>query len=164
MPRKAPYKIPDEECERLRRPEMAACRTIMTLASDLHYAQDDLADRLDCIPYGKARLNMIVGGIDSLFTDLVGTISDKQRLQLLRQAQDLVMKAVPKMDMNNNKVMVYLDDIKELVECARAQCRQCADTGEEARKCRLYKWLEANIPLDDYGDDLICPYAREEWE
>ena len=163
MPKGKPYILPEKDRERLKRSEMACCRYIMVLASDLHYAKDDIGERLSCVPSGKERLNMIVGGIDSLFTDLLGTITEGQRKQLLNQAKDLDMKAVPKMSVGNNKVMVYLDDIKELVECARERCKICANTDEEARKCRLYKWLETNIPLDDYGDGLLCPYATEDW-
>lgn len=163
MPKGNPYKLPEKDRERLKRSEMACCKYIMLLTSDLHYAKDDIGERLSCVPLGKERMNMIVGGIDSLLTDLMGTVPHGQRRQLLNQSNDFVMKAVPKMSVGDGKVMVYLDDIKELVECARERCKICANTDEEARKCRLYKWLETNIPLDDYGDGLLCPYATEDW-
>lgn len=163
MPKGNPFELPDDQCERVTRTEMASCRTILLLASDLHHAQEDLKDRLKCVPYGERRLRMISGGIDSLFRDILGTITDKQRKQIRNQAKDLVMQAVPKLTASQNKVMVYLDDIKELTNCAMERCKRCADTGDEARKCRLYQWLETNIPLDDYGDNLICPYARIGW-
>lgn len=163
MSKKKPFELPDEQCERLTRPEMAACRTIMTLVSDLEYAKDDLRKRLECIPSGKERLNMLCGGIDSLFRDLLGTVSNRQRKQLRNQANDLVMKAVPKLSGNDRSVMIYIEDVKELVDCAREKCKLCTMDGSECRKCRLYQWLETNIPLDDYGDDLICPYARRDW-
>lgn len=163
MPKKAPFELPDDECERLTRQEMACCRIIMVLASDLHYAQDDLAQRLMSVPYGKERLRMLIGGVDSLFKDILGTISDRQRRQLRNQAKDMTMKAVPKLTHTQNKVMIYLDEVKELVNCAKEKCVGCVESDEDARKCRVYKWLEANVPLDDYGDGLICPYARIDW-
>lgn len=164
MPRKARYELPDEDCERLTRVEMAACRNIMALASDLHFAKDDLKNRLACVPSGQARMNMLCGGIDSLFRDILGTVSDKQRKQLKNMARDLVMKAVPKLSSNGQQVMIYIDDVKELVDCARERCKLCVMDGNECRKCTLYKWLESNIPLDDYGDNLVCPYAGQHWE
>lgn len=164
MPYNEPFEIPDSECERLTRPEMACCRSIMTLASDLHYAKDDLKKRLKTVPDGEQRMDAVCGEIDSLFRDILGTVSDRQRKQLRNQAKDLVMKAVPKLSAADNKVMIYIDEVKELVDCAREKCRICAKDGTECRSCRLYKWLETNIPLDDYGDDLICPYARRDWE
>ena len=114
MSKKKPFELPDEQCERLTRPEMAACRTIMTLVSDLEYAKEDLA---------KAKAD----------------------------------------SGNDRSVMIYIDDVKELVDCARERCKLCTMDGSECRQCRLYQWLETNIPLDDYGDDLICPYARRDW-
>lgn len=164
MPKDKPFELPDDQCERLTRQEMACCRSIMTLASDLHFAKDDLKGRLETVPHGKERLNMILGGLDSLFRDILGTISDRQRRQLRNQAKDMTYQLVPKLTHSSNKVMIYVDEVKELVDCAREKCTGCVDTGEEARNCRLYKWLEANVPLDNYGDDLICPYARIDWE
>ena len=164
MPRKAKFELPDDQCERLTRGEMAACRNIMALTSDLYFARDDLKERLKCVPSGRERLNMICGGIDSLFRDILGTVTDRQRNQLRNQAKDLVMKAVPKLSANGRQVMIYVEDVRELVDCARERCKLCVMDGEECRKCRLYKWLEANIPLDDYGDNLVCPYAGQRWE
>ena len=163
MPKGNPFELPDEDCERLTRSEMACLRSIMVLASDLHHAKDDLKNRLECVPGGVGRLNMILGSVDSLFKDLIGTVSDRQRRQIINQSKDMRLQIVPAMSSAGNKVMIYIDEVKELTDCAREKCKSCADTGEEARKCRLYKWLETNIPLDDYGDGFLCPYARRDW-
>ena len=164
MPKKTPFELPDSECKRLTRPEMASLSMVMALASNLHFSKDDLKERLESIPGGTQRMNMLLGSVDSLFLDLIGTVCDRQRRQLRNQARDMKIQIVPTWKISNNKILIHKDEMKELVNCARYKCRQCADTGEEARKCRLYKWLEINVPLDDYGDDLICPYARVDWE
>lgn len=163
MPKKAPFELPDKDCERLTRTEMHSVIVIMVLASDLHFAKEDLKKRLQSVPSGMERMNMVLGQIDSLFRDIIGTVSNKQRKQIRNQARDTVMKQVPKLSASGQNVMVHVDEIKELVECAREKCRMCVMDNEECRECRLYQWLEGNIPLDDYGDGLICPYAEEEW-
>lgn len=163
MPKDKPFELPESQCERLTRQEFACIRSIMVLASDLTLARDDLKKRLECVPSGQERLNMVLGGINSLFKDLIGTVTDRQRRQLRNQAKDMTLQIVPKLSRKDNRVMIYIDDVKELVNCAREKCTGCVDTDEEARHCRLYQWLEGNVPLDDYGDDLICPYASIDW-
>lgn len=158
-----PFELPNDQCVRMTRSEMSCCRMIMSLANNLQIAQEDLKKRLEIIPNGAARMKKLLEDLDTLFLDLRGTISDRQRKQLRNSAKDMVFQLVPKITSNGNRVMISIDEMKELTECAMEKCKSCADSGEEAKKCRLYQWLETNIPLDDYGDDLICPYAREEW-
>ena len=56
------------------------------------------------------------------------------------------------------------EQAKDLMDCARWQCHDCVNSGEEARGCRLYKLLESTTPADDYGDGMVCPYALAEWK
>ena len=163
MPKGKPYELPDDQCERLRRNEMIALRLLMSLVSEMEYVKEDLSERLECVPNGKARLNMMCGNAVSLFRDILGTVTDRQRRQLRNSAKDFKIKLVPALTPMGNNVMITLDEVMELTDCAREKCKMCAETGETCRKCRLYQWLEANIPLDDYGDGIMCPYANIDW-
>ena len=163
MPKGHPYELPDDQCEYLRRSEMQAVQRLMALGSDLQYAKEDLHDRLDSIPSGNARMNMIIGGVNSLMADLIGTVSDKQRRQLRNTARDFQIEIRPRMVGHSNRVPIDRDELRELTDLAREKCKDCVEDGETARKCRLFKWLVTNIPLDDYGAGLMCPYANIGW-
>ena len=164
MPNGKPLKLPDEDCERLTRSQMILVQRILAFNSDLAYAKEDLAKRMESIPHGKERLNMLVGGAESLFRDLLGTISYKQRRQIRNTAKDYVMVLQPKLTPGNTRISLANEDFRELVEMARYKCRNCAEDGEGARKCPLYQWMEANVPLEDYGSGLVCPYYTIGWE
>lgn len=164
MPKGKPFELRDDDCERLNRSQMILVQRILAFVSDLAYAKDDLAGRMKSVPHGQERLNMVVGGAESLFRDLLGTISDKQRRQIRNAARDYVMVLQPKLTPGNTRISLANEDFKELVEMARYKCRNCAEDGEGARKCPLYQWLEANVPLEDYGDGLVCPYYTIGWE
>jgi len=161
---KQPFELPDDQCERLTRDEMSAVRMLLILSSEINYAKEDLQKRLAMIPNGKARMNMLAGNCTSLFKDVLGTISDKQRRTLRNSALDYDLKIVPKVNAGQTSIAVQKDDMTELVNCAREKCKYCTLSGLESRSCQLYKLLEAYIPLNDYGAEIICPYAYQEWE
>ena len=161
---KQPYMLPDEDCERLNRIEMQAVRMLLAGLSVAAYAEKDLADRLGCVPYGNQRMKMSVGGLRSVVNDLIGTISRSQCRQIYGTMRDFEMRLLPKLTPGSTCIIMTKDEGKELLDCARWQCHSCVKDGEEARKCRLYKLLEATTPMDDYGDGLVCPYALAEWE
>ena len=54
-----PYMLPDEDCERLKRSEMTAVRMLLAHLSSAKYAQEDLQDRLECIPNGRMRMRLV---------------------------------------------------------------------------------------------------------
>jgi hypothetical protein len=156
--------LPDEDCERLNRIEMQAVRMLLAALSVAAYAEKDLADRLECVPYGNQRMKMSVGVLRSVVNDLVGTISRSQCRQIYGTMRDFEMRLLPKLTPGSTCIIMTKEEGKELLDCARWQCHSCVKDGEEARKCRLYKLLEATTPMDDYGDGLVCPYALAEWE
>lgn len=165
MPKDKPFVLPNSECERLTRNEMLAVRWCLNMASELNQAKGDLSRRLEAVPNGKQRLAMLAGGMNSLFTDIIGTVSDAQRKTLRNTARDYSVKLVPKMDIGRTCLAVDKQDFHELVNCAQQRCAFCTKTGNEARQCKLYNLLEAYVPLDDYGDDdLFCPYMDKTWE
>ena len=145
---KEPYMLPEEDCERLNRFEMQSVRMMLAALSVAAYAEKDLATRLECVPAGNQRM----------------TISRNQCRQIHGTMKDFEMRLVPKLTPGSTNILMTKEQGKDLLDCARWQCHSCVKDGEEARKCRLYKLLEATTPMDDYGDGMICPYALAEWE
>ena len=159
-----PYMLPDEDCERLRRTEMMAVRMLLAALSTASYAQDDLGDRLECIPNGAVRMRLSLGGLRAVADDIIGTISKAQAKQIWNTLKDFEMRVVPKLTPQSTNVILSRDEAKELIDCARWKCHSCVEDGTSCRKCRLYQLLEATTPLDDYGDQVVCPYALTDWE
>lgn len=157
--------LPNEQCRRLNHSEMLAVRWVLNMASELNMAKGDLAHLLDAVPNGKSRMNMLVGQVNALFTDILGVVSDNQRQVLRNSARDYAVKLVPKVMTTKSYVALDKADFQELVTSAKNKCKYCPLDGKEALKCSLYKLLEAYVPLDDYGNsDISCPYAYEEWK
>ena len=66
--------LQEEDCERLNRGEFEAMRCLLGAVSYTAHAKDDLQKRLACIPDGKARMAMVLGGLKAIADDLVGTM------------------------------------------------------------------------------------------
>lgn len=164
MDKEKAFRLPEEDRERLRRGEMILAQQVMVLASQAEFAREDLRKRMEMVPDGVARLDAACDGISELFQDMMGTVPEKQRRQMLNTARDYVMVFQPKAMPGNPRISLANEDFRELVELARYRCQTCADTAEEAKKCPLYRWMEANIPLEDYGDGLVCPYYTIGWK
>ena len=64
----------EEDCERMNRGEYEAMRCLLGAVSYVAHANDDLGKRLDCIPSGRQRMNMMLGGIRAIADDLIGTM------------------------------------------------------------------------------------------
>lgn len=157
------FELPNEQCERLTRPEMNAVRMMLILASSMAYAKEDLCKRVKSVPDGTERMDKLLDDCSALFEDILGTVSDKQRKQLRNSAKDYEIRLVPKSTPWRTTIAVQKDDVIAITDCARERCKYCTLDGKDAQECHLYKLLEAYIPLDDYGDDIICPYAYAEW-
>lgn len=159
-----PYMLPEEQCERLKRSEMTAVRMLLAGLSTAGYAKDDLVDRLKCVPDGNRRLRMALGGLKAVCDDLIGTISKSQCRQIYGTMKDFEMRLLPKLTPGSTNIIMTKEEGKELLECARWKCSGCVEDGKSCRKCRLYQLLEATTPMEDYGDELICPYSLAQWE
>lgn len=161
---KAPFELPDDQCERLTRTEMHSVQWLLNAVSTLRYAETDLANRLACVPSGNQRLRLAIGQLGSLLKDVLGTVSDRQRRQIRNTANDMEVRLVPKL--TSQKVNVVLDGeiARELVDAAQAKCHwECVPELDGNRSCELCKILEAVVPLEDYSS-VSCPYWRAEWE
>lgn len=156
--------LDDKDCERMTRSEFNAVRTVLVTAICAENAAEDMQKRLECIPNGKQRYAMALGGLRAVANDLVGTTTKAQANQLWNTLNDLSMQFIPKLAPGSKNVIYTSDVIKDLVDCARSKCSDCVLDGESCRSCKLYKVLESTTPLNDYGDGLICPYALQDWE
>ena len=154
----------EEDCERMTRTEFEATRCLLGATSYLAHARDDLGKRLECIPGGRQRMNMLMGQVKSLSNAIVDTMTTQQAKQMWNVMKDMDMRMVPKMTPSKTNVLLPVEAAKTLVSSAQHKCRVCVADGEEARKCELYKVLEALTPLDSYGDGLTCPYYLSEIE
>lgn len=160
---KEPYMLPDDQCERLVRSEMNAVRMMMAALSVAAYAQEDLKKRLECVPAGNQRMRMAVGSLRSVVNDLIGTISRAQAKQIYGVMKDFEMRLLPKMTPGSTNVVMTKEEGMALIDCAKWKCHNCVEDGNSCRECKLYKLLEATTPMDDYGNDMLCPYAMAEW-
>ena len=162
---KEPYELPDEQCERLKRMEQQACQMLLVCVSSMRYVREDLKDRLECVPSGTQRMNMLIGQIESLTRDIMGTVSDKQRYHLQNIVKDMENRLMPKFTPTNTSVVMTKDEAKMLVDAAQEHCIPCMKDCEECRSCKLYNLMTAIVPLDNY-DSTMCPYSNthKEWE
>lgn len=158
------YSLPDEDCERLKRTELVAVKMLLAHLSTAKYAQEDLAHRLECIPDGKARMRLAVGGLSAVCDDLIGTVSREQAKQLYGTMRDYDLRLVPKATPGTANIILTREQGVDLMNIARDRCKACVEDGNSCRTCRLYQILEATTPLDDYGGDMICPYSLADWD
>lgn len=159
-----PYMLPEADCERLMRSELTAVRMLLAALSSATYAKEDLDDRLKCVPHGRERFRLALGGLRAVCDDLIGTISRSQCKQIYGTMKDFEMRLLPKLTPGSTNIIMTKEQGKDLLECARWKCHDCVEDGERCRECQLYKVLEATTPLDDYGDGMICPYALANWK
>lgn len=154
----------EKDCERLTRSEYYGLMQIMIVLNYAAHGQDDLRERLKSIPSGNQRMAMALGGLRAICDDIVGTIPVGQAKQIRNTMQDRDVQIVPKLTARSRNVIFEESVAKALMDAAMEKCRGCVEDGESCRKCKLYKVMEAAMPLDHYGDTVLCPYALAEWE
>ena len=154
----------EKDCERMNRYEFEAIRGLLGAVSYTAHANQELQKRLECIPSGKQRLAMILGGLRAISDDLISTMPVGQCRQIRNTMRDMEMRMVPKMTPISQNVILDKDVAKDLIDAAQEKCKRCAEDEVSCRKCTLYKILEATVPVDDFTGYLICPYAISEWE
>lgn len=154
----------EEDCERLNRSEFEAVRCLLGAVSYAAHANDDLQKRLECLPYGRRRMKLVLGGIKAIADDLIGTVPRGQCKQLKNTMTDMEMRMVPKLTGMSQNVILEKDLAKGLIDAAMEKCHGCVEDSESCRKCSLYMILESALPLDNYNNGLICPYSTTEWE
>ena len=159
------YQLPEDDCERLNRDEMQAVRWTLAAVNSVAQAQEPLQKRLEYIPNGKNRWRLLLGQLRAITNDIIGTVPYKQCVNIKNVMNDMELRLVPKFTRGETRVVMDAADLAYLIDAAkRDMCAGCILTGEECRKCELYKILSAISPLKDYGNGMICPYNLAEWE
>lgn len=151
------------DCERMTRSEFTAMRILLGAVSYTASASDDLQKRLKMIPYGQQRMRLVLGGIKALADDIVGTMTVSQCQQIRNTMNDMEIRMVPKLSTNSQNVLFEKQTAKDLIDAAQEKCHGCVEDGTSCKACRLYKILEAIVPLENYGG-MSCPYSLSEWE
>lgn len=154
----------EKDCERMTRHEFQAVQSLLGAVSYIADASEDLQKRLECIPAGKKRMAMAKGAVTAIANDIIGTMTVSQCRQMQNVMKDMDMRIVPKMTPKITNVIMSKENAMVLIDSAKARCALCTAGGDEIRRCPLYQVLEAIVPLEDYGDGLICPYVLAEWE
>lgn len=164
MPEVTWYQLPEDECKRLNRTEMAGARWSLAALSSLVYAQDDLKERLKMIPDGTERWSGMVETLRSLMNDVLGTVPRRQCVTIKNVMNDMDLRMVPRYTPKANRVSMGEEDLSYLVDHAKTDiCTACTLNGDECRTCELYRILESIAPQQDWGDSTVCPYMREDW-
>lgn len=154
----------EKDCERMTRTELNSLQMLLVAINFAAHGIEDLSKRLDCIPSGKQRMKMSLGGLKAVADDLVGTITRDQARKLKNTMDDMEVRITPRNMPETVNIMLDRDQAMALIDAAKVKCTNCAEDGENCRKCRLYQLLEAYTPLEDYGSGLTCPYALIDWE
>ena len=158
--------IPEDQCERMTRTEFNAVRALLIVLNYCNFSKEDLKKRLQNgqIPRGWWRLSSAVGAMNAIVNDIVGTMTRAQAQQVWNTMQDMDVKLTPKAIPVGRTVVMDLDIAMGLTDCAREKCKMCTEDGVSCRQCKLYQIMEATTPLEDYGNDLLCPYNLADWE
>lgn len=154
----------DADCERMSRSEIEAMRGLLGAVSYTATAKENLQKRLGAFKHGKQRMAMALGALKALADDLIGTMPVGQCKQIRNTMKDMEIRIVPRMMPMSQNVILDKDIAKGLIDIAQQQCRDCVEDAVSCRKCSLYKVLESAVPVDNYDDSLVCPYAISEWK
>lgn len=160
---KEPFALPENDRERLTRTEMHCLQWFVNAVSTFCEAGDDLIPRLEMIPAGRHRMNMLIGAARSILIDMKGTIPEKQWKNIKNTAADMEARLVPKLTPQKVTVTLDKETAMELVDAAQIKCTECIMDNDEARECKLCKMLETVVPLESYKS-VLCPYTLAKWE
>lgn len=164
MFKKTWYFLPEKDRERLNRTELRAARWLVTVMYICFELREELAERLKCIPNGQARFNMMLGHVQAIANDVIGTVPKSQKDQIQHTIDDMDIRLVPKFAPKGNRVVLDLYQLHYIVSHAQkdeALCQTCVRTDDECRKCEFYKILSAIAPLTDWGSGTMCPYSGD---
>lgn len=151
------------DATRLNRKEKMAMIVLAYAATILDDLQTDLADRIQMIDGGAEKLHDLSVKTDELLSELRLTVPVNQRMNLQNTATDFEIRLAPKATPSKTSVVLQKEEFKELVDFARAECRDCMDDDKTCEKCKLYQLLTVILPLDEYNGGMLCPYNLGEW-
>lgn len=161
MTKRKSYQLPEEDRERITRYEMHAVRWLIATKITIQHAEENIANRLECIPSGKRRFRLMLGQLRAICDDLLGTIPKEQRKQIDNVMHDMQLNMIPRLAPGSEKVVMESKDLAFIIYHAQRDeelCQTCVKDGNECRKCKMYQMLVAVAPLPDYGSGMMCPY------
>lgn len=151
------------DAEPLKRYEKMAFIHLMYAATILDELTKDIADRLNMVDDGVARLKHISELTDGLLDDLRVTAPENQRIHLQNTAEDYEIRLAPKATPSKQNVVSTKEEFRTLVDAARTKCMECTLDDDECSKCDLFRLLTSILPVDDYHDRMLCPYNIATW-
>lgn len=157
------FHLTEDQRERLAKPKLTALQWMVHGETLFRHGERDLADRLQCIPYGTWRMAKTIGMMESINRDLLETVPTEQCKRLLNQTKDSEIRMVPKLTPQEFRMTLTRDEAMECVDLMRTACQSCIMDGEECRQCVRYKMLTALVPLESFDNLYSCPYSTAEW-
>ena len=148
---------------RLTRNQKMAMLHFMYAVTTLEDLSQDIGDRLEMIPDGMNRMKAVAEEADRLLSEIRVTVPENQRIGIQNIADDYEMRLAPKATPGPTNVLITRNEFKELVEAARAKCKECILDDNECEGCELYRLLTSVLPMDDYHSLNLCPYNLGEW-
>lgn len=152
----------EEDCVRMNRYEVDGIRKMIAALYTANSSGSDLQKRLQIIPHGAKRFRMVIGGLNAIANDIIGTMTRGQARQVQNTLNDNKLVIVPKLSTVSDNVVLDREIAADLISAAKARCRYCTKDGVSCRQCKLYKLLEAVSPKADYGSGMLCPYSMDE--
>jgi len=152
-----------DDAVRMTRTEKMAMIVLAYVATVFDEMREELGERLTTVEEGTEKIEILAKISDELLHDLRATIPIEQRINLQNTAKDHEMRLVPKMTPTTTNVIMGKEEFRELVDHARAECRECTKDEKECGECSLFKLLTSVLPLDDYENGMLCPYNLGEW-
>ena len=144
--------------------EKAEMLFFVNAVSLIHDANDRLKNRIAMVENGPERIKRIADESYQLLEDIRVTIPEKQRRNLRNISMDMEIRMVPKMSPKHSNVIMTEDNFRELVNAARAKCKECTlDEDECQTLCDLFELLAAILPISEYKSGFLCPYNLANW-
>ena len=123
-----------------------------------------LQDRLELVEFAHEDLSVAKRLMQGVSAGLLGTVPLNKLLIIQKELRDTVCELRIRPIAQDKKTgCVYVDQsaIARLADRAiQMDCVMCEKTAKEAKKCQLFRDLNACFPYDlDKPDDVLCPFA-----
>ena len=162
---KPPFAIPSrEDAWLVTRPEKLSILFLMNTVSAMMDSHEELKDRVSRIEGGPEMMDEMVTVSEKLLTEIRRTIPTDQRHNINNVSKDMEMRMVPKSTPRKTTVLVQKEEFRALVDAAQEKCRECTETNDDSRKCKLFQLLTVILPMDRYDIGFLCPYNARDWE
>lgn len=162
-PTKQHFELPDAECKRMTQSELSMVIKILNAITLIAHADNALRRQMEIIPNGVERFKEMYDSAESFMLDIIGTISDNQRMRIHRTTQDYEIQARPKLMPESTNVVIDQTVLRNLFNEASHKCVDCVEDKQSCRQCELFKIMEAYAPLNVQYNGFSCPYHNIDW-